>query len=159
MSASYSAAYGILVSRSGVEPLFPALEGRFLTTGPPGKSPVLAFFPPPYLQHYCSCSNLSDLFLSCCSNLFSPFPALPCFSQPQLLAIPLSMPLHTYHSFPSLDRLQTLPCPLRPPEVTFSDCPGLVPTELWALCHQVPGPWHCHSGQSVSLGGQGLCIP
>jgi len=66
---------------------------------------------------------------------------------------------HTYHSFSSHDHLQTLPYPSRPLEVTFSDCPVLVPTELWALCHQVPGPWHYHSGQSVSLGGQGLCIP
>jgi len=28
---------GILVPRPGVEPMSPALEGRFLTTGPPGK--------------------------------------------------------------------------------------------------------------------------
>ena len=66
---------------------------------------------------------------------------------------------HRYHSFSSHDHLQTLPYPSRPLEVTFSDCPVLVPTELWALCLQVPGPWHCHSGQSVSLGGQGHCIP
>ena len=29
---------GILVPRPGIEPKSPALEGRFLTTGPPGKS-------------------------------------------------------------------------------------------------------------------------
>ena len=29
---------GILASRPGIEPASPALEGRFLTTGPPGKS-------------------------------------------------------------------------------------------------------------------------
>ena len=29
----------ILVPRLGIEAVFPALEGRFLTTGPPGKSP------------------------------------------------------------------------------------------------------------------------
>ena len=28
----------ILVPQPGIEPLSPALEGRFLTTGPPGKS-------------------------------------------------------------------------------------------------------------------------
>ena len=28
----------ILVSQLGIEPAFPALEGRFLTRGPPGKS-------------------------------------------------------------------------------------------------------------------------
>ena len=27
-----------LVPRPGIEPAFPALEGKFLTTGPPGKS-------------------------------------------------------------------------------------------------------------------------
>ena len=31
-------ARGILVSRPGIEPVSPALAGRFLTTGPPGKS-------------------------------------------------------------------------------------------------------------------------
>ena len=35
---SCSAARGILVSRPGIEPASPALQGRFLTTGPPGKS-------------------------------------------------------------------------------------------------------------------------
>ena len=30
-------AYGILASRSGIEPMSPALEGKFLTTGLPGK--------------------------------------------------------------------------------------------------------------------------
>ena len=33
-------AYGILVPRPGIEPVSPALEGGFLTTGPPGKSPI-----------------------------------------------------------------------------------------------------------------------
>ena len=30
--------WGVLVPRPGIEPMSPALEGRFLTTGPPGKS-------------------------------------------------------------------------------------------------------------------------
>ena len=34
---SCPAACGILVTQSGIEPTPPALEGRFLTTGPPGK--------------------------------------------------------------------------------------------------------------------------
>ena len=34
------AACGILVSQPGIRPLPPALQGRFLTTGPPGKSPL-----------------------------------------------------------------------------------------------------------------------
>ena len=29
---------GILVHQPGIEPMSPALEGGFLTTGPPGKS-------------------------------------------------------------------------------------------------------------------------
>ena len=36
---SCSAACGILVPRPGIEPVSPALQGRFLTTGPPGKPP------------------------------------------------------------------------------------------------------------------------
>ena len=34
-------AYGILVPRPGMEPVFPILEGRFLTIGPLGKPQVL----------------------------------------------------------------------------------------------------------------------
>ena len=36
---SCSVACGIVVSQAGTEPMFPALQGRFLTTRPPGKSP------------------------------------------------------------------------------------------------------------------------
>ena len=35
---SFPATCGILVPRPGIEPASPALEGEFLTTGPPGKS-------------------------------------------------------------------------------------------------------------------------
>ena len=38
---SFPVACGILVPQSGTEPVSPALEGRFLTTGPPGKSQLL----------------------------------------------------------------------------------------------------------------------
>ena len=38
---SCSQAYGILVPQPGIEPAFPALQGGLVTTGPPGKSPVL----------------------------------------------------------------------------------------------------------------------
>ena len=34
---------GILVPRLGIKPMSPALEGRFLTTGPPRKSPRICF--------------------------------------------------------------------------------------------------------------------
>ena len=40
---SCSAARGILVHQSGVEPASLALQGGFLTTGPPGKSQSLSF--------------------------------------------------------------------------------------------------------------------
>ena len=36
-----SVACGILVPQPGTEPMFPALEGRFLTTGPPGKPDII----------------------------------------------------------------------------------------------------------------------
>ena len=49
---SHSVARGILVPRPGIEPASPpALQGRFLTTGPPGKSSVLPFWWNPY--HVC----------------------------------------------------------------------------------------------------------
>ena len=35
---SYSEAHGVLVPRPGIDPESPALQGGFLTTGPPGKS-------------------------------------------------------------------------------------------------------------------------
>ena len=44
-------ACGILVPRQGIEPASPALEGRFLTTGPPGKSP----------QIFCTASSFQQL--------------------------------------------------------------------------------------------------
>ena len=40
---SYLAACGILVPQPGIEPTSPALEGGFLTTGPPAKSPEYCF--------------------------------------------------------------------------------------------------------------------
>ena len=41
---SCPAACGILVPWTGIEPTSPALEGKFFTTGPPGKSQVLGFW-------------------------------------------------------------------------------------------------------------------
>ena len=38
-------ACGILVLRSGIKPISPALQGGFLTTGPPGKSHVFIILP------------------------------------------------------------------------------------------------------------------
>ena len=36
-------AYGILVPQPGIEPAPPALEGKILTTGPPGKPHISGF--------------------------------------------------------------------------------------------------------------------
>ena len=44
------AACGILVPRPGIEPVSPALEGGFLTTGPPVKSQTLGFFKKSFQQ-------------------------------------------------------------------------------------------------------------
>ena len=38
--SSCSSVYGILVPQAGIERVSTALQGRFLTTGPPGKSPL-----------------------------------------------------------------------------------------------------------------------
>ena len=46
-----SAAREILGPRPGMEPTSPALEGGFLTTGPPGKSCSL-YFPASVLEHF-----------------------------------------------------------------------------------------------------------
>ena len=43
-------ACGILVPQPGIEPASPALEGVFLTTGPPGKSPSRSFYVAFYLH-------------------------------------------------------------------------------------------------------------
>ena len=40
---SCPAACGILIPQPGIEPMSPALEGRFLTSGPPRKSPAKNF--------------------------------------------------------------------------------------------------------------------
>ena len=41
--AQLPVAYGILVPRSGIEPILPTLEARFLTTGPSEKSQKAVF--------------------------------------------------------------------------------------------------------------------
>ena len=38
-------AFRILVARPGIEPMSPALEGEFLTAGPPGKTYLLVLDP------------------------------------------------------------------------------------------------------------------
>ena len=75
-------ACGVLVPWPGIEPTFPALEGRFVTTGPPGKSsPFLSLF----LWFSCHfspelCSHICLLLFSTISFLCSYNLALaPCF--------------------------------------------------------------------------------
>ena len=67
---SYPATRGILVSQRGIKPVSPALAGRFLATGPPGKfrffiSLSLSFFFSPLcsFSHFHLCSFLSFYFL------------------------------------------------------------------------------------------------
>ena len=43
-SMPFSLACGILVPQPGIKPASPALEGKFLITGPPGMSPFLIVF-------------------------------------------------------------------------------------------------------------------
>ena len=51
--SSCTTAHGILVPRPRIEPVSPALEGGFLTTGPPGKARSEAFNAAvPSLLHY-----------------------------------------------------------------------------------------------------------
>ena len=40
---SHTVVCGVLVPQPEIEPASPALEGRFSTTGPPGKSPAMPF--------------------------------------------------------------------------------------------------------------------
>ena len=44
---SFSEASGILVPQAGIDLVFPAFQGRFLATGPPGKSLNSNFFSDP----------------------------------------------------------------------------------------------------------------
>ena len=58
-------ACGILVPQPGIKPTSSALEGGFLTTGPPGKSPDQYF-------------NLANVSWFCCSKPKRASPALLC---------------------------------------------------------------------------------
>ena len=62
---SCPAACGILVPRPGIEPTSPALQGEFLATGPPGRSPLSSLHPssPSMLL---SPPPLSFVLLLCC---------------------------------------------------------------------------------------------
>ena len=50
---SCSTARGISFPRPGIEPSSPALEGRFVTTGPPGKSPYISFMCTTLCFYFC----------------------------------------------------------------------------------------------------------
>ena len=66
---SCSKACGVLVPWAGTEPTFPALQGRFSTTGPPGKS----------LHFYLNSSEL-DSHTNCSLLYWHPFPFLECLN-------------------------------------------------------------------------------
>ena len=57
---SYPMAWGILVPGLGIEPLSPTLEGRFLTTEPPGKSVKLYF--KAYILYLVTCIEFSFIY-------------------------------------------------------------------------------------------------
>ena len=70
---------GILVPPPGIEPTSPALQGTFLTSGPPGKSLILYFFKKglsPIVSASAGAlkSTLSDLY----DPLFCMYKLLPC---------------------------------------------------------------------------------
>ena len=69
---SCSLAHGILVPRLGIEPASLALEGRFLTTGPPGKSfPSYSFLFLIFVVDGCLFTRVSE-FISAESIWLSP---------------------------------------------------------------------------------------
>ena len=80
---SCPAARGFLVPRPGIEPVSSALEGRILTTGPPGKSLSEKFFISPSILN----DNLAGY--SILGFKFFPFSTLN-ISCPSLLACEVS---------------------------------------------------------------------
>ena len=108
--------YGILVPQPGIKPMSPALQGEFLTTEPPGKSPACCFLSHP----------ASDLSLRACYSL-----CLKC-----------SLCHYFHSSLPFLRSvfIQTSPCPCILPS---SLCWKLHPSSRILL--SLPGhPFPCH---------------
>lgn len=107
-----------------------------------------------YFQCHHSSSDRYHLFLYCFSNLFYRFPTFLVSVYPNFSPFP-SPCLCTCHSFPSLDHPSSEAQPkghlLWLSSVDSHRALGLVPSEPWSDTAAVDG--------SVSLGGQGLCIP
>ena len=61
---SCSVTRGILVPWPGIELASPALQGRFLITGPPGKSPVVSFYLSAVLVKYRDLASVHHCTLS-----------------------------------------------------------------------------------------------
>ena len=54
--------YGILVPQLGIESASPAVEGEVLTTGPPGKVPILAFSWCVFFYHVDQCFTTREAY-------------------------------------------------------------------------------------------------
>ena len=52
-------ACGILVPGTGIEPASPALQGRFLITGPPKEVPTFDFFPDCQIVFHSGCTTFT----------------------------------------------------------------------------------------------------
>ena len=68
---SCPAAFGILVPQPGIEPVIPALQGEFLTTGLPGKS-LYHILDSTYVISHGICLSVFDLLHLICLSL-GPF--------------------------------------------------------------------------------------
>ena len=102
LGLSCSLACGILVSWPGIKPASPTLEGRFFTTGPPGKSPKVIVVIKPDLEGWALCRSfqVGGLWRSGRDSLTQRWKA----------------PIKLYHSLDApLDKLLNFSVPQLPP--------------------------------------------
>ena len=85
---SRSVARGILVPQPGMKPVSPALQGRFLTTGPPGKPPTNLFHISLPLHMLFLGQRCPSLYPS--PGKFRPVPLSPVEMSLALICLPVS---------------------------------------------------------------------